>query len=333
MEQEISNKNYISKSKYAYVTFIIINDSFLPGALMFAYGLRQQKTAASIVCLVSGKVSPQCVEALHAIFDKVINTDEVYVHHRMGHERQDRPFLFSRFNALRLGKDGDLRQGYKKIVVCDADLMPIKDYDSLFSLDVPAGIINEKKQNCVQSKDRKYTVEDAQSGKWCWHRNYGSICPHGQKIPMHITNRVKSDYENMGVNSSLWVLEPSIVEYEMIMDEIAKPETRDMISKFKWPEMQYATLRWSGLWTSVDIKYSSFNGYPNIESLCGTHYAGTKPWRYKDKKQLKHFFSYPDYYMWYMKYIQMMCEYNALFQCRKLSALYKDIVDIFENLA
>ena len=31
-----------------------------------------------------------------------------------------------------------------------------------------------------------------------------------------------------------------------------------MINTFKWPEMQYATLRWSGQWTNIDLKYSSF---------------------------------------------------------------------------
>ena len=308
-----------------------MNDSFLPGALMFAFGLRQQHTKAAIVCLVSGKVSRPCVAALHVVFDKVINVDEVYVHHSMAHQRQDRPFLFSRFNALRLGGDGDLRQNYHKIIVCDADLLPIKDYDCLFSLDVPAGIINESKQNCVQSKGGKYTSDD-EGGTWCWHKKYGGICPHGQKIPAEITDRVKTDSENMGVNASLWVLQPSFSEYQMIMEDIAEPDVQQMIGTFKWPEMQYATLRWSGQWTNVDIKYSSFNGYPRLDALCGTHFAGIKPWRYTGKSQLQRLFAYPDYSMWYMKFMQMMAGNNQLFSCRRLHNLYCDIADVFKNV-
>ena len=141
---EQNTNEYLSapytKGRYAFVTFMIMNDSFLPGALMFAYGLRAQNCSEDIVCLVSGSVSKCAVYALQSIFDKVICTDEIYVDHRLRHSRQDRPFLFSRFNALRLGKDGDLKQNYKKIILCDSDLLPIRDYSSLFFLHAPAGI-------------------------------------------------------------------------------------------------------------------------------------------------------------------------------------------------
>jgi len=325
----------INKAKYAYVTFIIMNDSFMPGALMFAHGLREQNCSASILCLVSGKVSKSAINALHNLFDKVIYVDEVFLNHKDRHERQDRPFLFSRFNALRLGKDGDLGQNYKKIILCDADLYPVKDYDNLFSLNTPAGIINESKEYCMDyDSSGRYIIDNNTDsfGMWCWHKKYNSICPHGKLIPYNITNRVKHDYNNMGVNASLWVLEPSYSEYEMIMEDIYSQEITSLINNFKWPEMQYATLRWSGQWTSIDLRYSSFNGYPNIKHLNGLHYAGTKPWKYKSIKHLKHFFSYPDYYFWYIKFIDMMNKNNKLFSNNKLFRLYNDITQTLSSI-
>ena len=44
-------------SKNAYVTFIIRNDSFLSGALVFGYALRLQKTEHDLVCITSENVS------------------------------------------------------------------------------------------------------------------------------------------------------------------------------------------------------------------------------------------------------------------------------------
>ena len=40
-------------SRFAYVTFVMMNDSYVPGALLMAYGLRRQWTEADLVCLVT----------------------------------------------------------------------------------------------------------------------------------------------------------------------------------------------------------------------------------------------------------------------------------------
>ena len=198
----------------------------------------------------------------------------------------------------------------------------------------PAGIINEHKENCMEYDEYgNYIVGDAMlTGKWCWHKKYENICPHGEVIPKNITDRVQNDSANMGVNASLWVLEPSFSEYMMIINNVRTEHMSKMIGKFKWPEMQYATLRWSGQWTNVDLKYSSFNGYPCIDAVNGLHYAGTKPWKYKDKKHLKHFFSYPDYYLWYMEFINMMNTNNRLFSNRKLSRMYCDVCEVLNEM-
>ncbi|HOO43456.1 MAG TPA: glycosyltransferase, partial [Bacillota bacterium] len=266
-------------SRYAYVTFIIRNDSYLPGALVFAYALRKQNTKHDLICVVSDNITSQAVNFLKVLYDDVIVMKEVYVEHERRHERQDRPFLFSRFNAFRLGVDGDFGHAYQKIIIADCDLLPLKGYDGLFNLDAPAGIINEKKEYCMTYEDGKYIIPDSvyKSGEWIWHQIYRDI-PHGSKIPKEITDRINEDPQNMGINASLMLFEPSMTLYHSIMDDLLISDIQKQISSYNWPEMQYITLKMSGKWTNIDLRYSSFNGYPTVDVLYGIHFAGLKPW-------------------------------------------------------
>jgi glycogenin glucosyltransferase len=314
--------------KNAYVTFIIRNDSYLPGALVFGYSLRLQKTVHDLVCIVSDNISKEAIDSLKVIYDEVIVIDEVYVPHERRHERQDRPFLFSRFNAFRLGKDGDLGYKYDNIILCDCDLLALRKYDELFDLNAPAGIINEKKEYCMEYLDGKYikpnTVEN--SGTWNWHEHYKDI-PHGSIIPKQITDRIMEDKENMGVNASVMLFETSMDLYKSIMDDLANEEVQKEISTYNWPEMQYITLKLSGQWTNVDLRYSSFNGYPKVDVLYGIHFAGLKPWSIKNKS-VKSFAKFEDYKLWYHTYLKMMKEYKELKTHKKLVRIEEFITNL-----
>lgn len=318
-------------NKVAYVTFVMRNDSFIPGALVFAYGLRKQYTQADLVCIVTENVSDSGKEALKVLFDHVITIDELYVPHKNRHERQDRPFLFTRFHALRLGKDGDLGFAYDKVLIADADLLPLRDYDRLFKVEAPAGVINEKKEYCMQYHEGKYIIPDSVyvDGTWKWHRVYEEY-PLGAKIPKEITDRVKTDKENMGVNAALFLFEPSMALFKDIIEDVTKEETQEEISEYPWPEMQYITAKMSGKWHNMDLKYSSFNGYPILDVLRGIHFAGLKPWQMKHKS-IKHFAKTEDYKLWYAVYVQMMKEYDQLNEFTKLRKLDREIHRLLED--
>jgi len=312
-------------SKNAYVTFLMRNDSFLPGALVMAYGLRVQNIKDDLVCLVTKDITENARTALTILFDKVIDIEELYFEHKKRHERQDRPFLFTRFNALRLGKDGDLDCNYEKIVVIDSDIVPLTNYQDLLNLNAPAGIINESKDYVMEfDEDLQYVLSDR--SEWKWHKIYNPVCPHGSSIPKEITDRVKTDSSNMGVNACLWVLKPNMDDFEGIMKSTSDPENYRLLSEeFNWPEMQYATMYYSGRWTNIDLKYASFKGYPNIESIYGTHFSGVKPWNFKKEKTLSKFKRYEDYKMWYNLYFAMLKQYPKLTEINKLKRLATNI--------
>ena len=187
--------------RYAYVTFLMGDDGYLPGALVLAYALKMQ-TKHDCVCLITKDVSYRAQHALSLVYDKVILIRELRIKSDVSTGRSDRSILMTRFEALQLGQDGNLGQLYDKIILLDADVLPLSGYDELFSLPAPAGIIMENKYEC-------YSGATAASDRWSWHSTYGHICRHGEPIPKEITDRVGYDLSNMGVNAGLWVLAPS----------------------------------------------------------------------------------------------------------------------------
>jgi glycogenin glucosyltransferase len=308
-------------AKHAYVTFIIRNDSFLPGALVFAYGLRRQNTPHDLICIVSDTLQETSIEALKVLFDDVIVLKDIFVPHKNRQERQDRPFLFSRFHALRLGKDGDLGKAYDKILIADADVLPLRYYDALFEVDAPAGVINEKKEYCMDYKEGKYIVPKTaeKTGEWHWHEIYKDYSM-GSLIPKSITNRVDEDKTNMGINAALYLFEPSMKLYESIQKDLKDPVIQDEISAYPWPEMQYITKKMSGQWHNLDLRYSSFNGYPKIDVLYGIHYAGLKPWQ-MNHRSVPHFGKFEDYRLWYAVFLKMVTRYPTLRKSSKIAKL------------
>lgn len=278
-----------------------MGDGFVPGALVLAFQLKKQMIEADLVCLVTKDVSKEARTSLESIYDKVLEIDYIEVEHPDMEGRKDRPYLFTRFQALRLGKDGDLGCSYHKIVLLDADIMPLSNYESLFQVKTPAGIINQYKDHCIGEKATEYSEEG-----WIWHHIYNDICPHGSDIPMNITNQVWDDPVNMGVNACIWVLEPSMTDYNQVMTSLKSPDVIEKIKVFKWPEMQFATWFWSGRWHNIDLRYAGFNGLPKLSCLYGTHFAGLKPWRIRKPKALKHYYKFEDYRLWYRCFYQLV---------------------------
>ena len=318
------------RARFAYVTFVMMNDSYVPGALLLAYGLRRQWTEADLVCLVTPEVTADARDALAVLYDHVVEVETVCVPHKRSHQRRDRPFWFTRQNALRLGADGDLGLSYEKIVVLDADVLPMKWFDHLFTLDAPSGVLNGSKEHCIEEDEQgQYIVpQNLHVGtEWKWHRLYAA-CPHGQAIPREITDRVAADPgNNTGISGSLYVWEPSMREFLDICEAIAKPPVVEYVTDlFDYPDMQYMTMRYSGSWKSIDLRFIGFKGYPGLKALFGTHYAGFKPWYFKQPQLLKRYSQYEDFAYWYREYLAMVwVDYPDLRKIKRLARLDEEI--------
>ena len=294
--------------RYAYVTFLMRGDGYLPGALVLGYALRAQ-SKHDLICLITGDVSLRARSALDLVYDKVILIQEFRLKSNLRTGRNDRNILMTRFEALRNCIE------YDKIILLDADVLPLSGYDELFALPTPAGIIMEHKHEC-------YGNAAPGSDKWSWHNHYGPVCAHGERIPKEITDRARCDLSNMGVNAGLWVLTPSQTEYDAIVTAARTPEIIDLLVKLPWPEMQLATLLWSGRWTNIDIRYCSIGGYPCIDVLHGIHFAGLKPWQIKSRSAV-HYAGYPDFKLWQQFFMALYWNVADLRKYPALSRLYK----------
>jgi len=307
----------------AYVTFVIRNDSYIPGALVLGYALKMH-SRLDRVCLVTNEVSPAAQQRLRVLYDYVISVSEIHVGNVLKGGRQDSRSLPSRFNALRLGPDGDLGLSYDKIVLLDADVLPLGPYDELFALPAPAGIVMEGKSSYLQTDGDGNLLREADaSGRWLWHRRYEPLCAHGEPVPDYITRRILYDHQNRGVNSGLWLLEPSMREFDALMAYLEEPEIRALVTgRFPWPEMQLGTAFWSGRWTSVDARYCSIGGYPALGALYGTHFAGLKPWQIKNAS-IRHYAGYPDFALWYQLFCAMYWSCPELRESPKLRRIWE----------
>ena len=92
-------------ARQAFATFLMLNDNYLPGALVLAYGLRRQQVAEPVLGLVTEGVSDAARQAMAAIFDDVIEVESIFVPHR---RRQQRWHLRQRRPAVGSGTGGPL---------------------------------------------------------------------------------------------------------------------------------------------------------------------------------------------------------------------------------
>jgi glycogenin glucosyltransferase len=304
--------------RHAFATFLMRGDAYLPGALVLAYALKMQSDT-DCLCLVTDDVSNSARHALGILYDNVIPIQEIRHQSAVKGGRDDRKLLFTRFQALRLGVGGGLGLAYDKILLLDADVLPVGAYDTLFTLDAPAGIIMENKTVC-------YSGHEPGAAEWHWHKHYAA-CPHGVRIPREITDRVRFDTANMGVNSGLWLLAPSMKEYCAVTEALDDPAISELAAQFPWPEMQLATLLWSGRWTNVDIRYCSIGGYPQPETVYGIHYAGLKPWQ-RQHRSIAHYAGFPDFQIWYRYFKAMYWQYTDLQKMPGLQKLWAFVKDV-----
>jgi len=321
-----SRINCARPQRRAFVTFLMFNDSYLPGCLMAAYGLQRQGSRSDRVCLVTEEVSGRACEALRLVYDKVLRVDKIPIPVgegtsssagavRTGSARVQDAAL-TRFAALRLGSDGDFGCAYDKIVSLDADLLPMRGFEQLWDMPAPSGIVNEHRHHMADIDVDGHLVprpDALRTGEWAWHDIYRDICPPGSLIPQSITDRVASDPTNYGVNASLLVLEPSQDTFDDFMRWIRTGSVHDLVRyHWAWTDQQAATLYWSGRWTSLDPSYSLFYGYPSIDVGRGLHFAGVKPWAWRKKGFARRVKRFPDYALWSRQFLQMMTQLPEL---------------------
>lgn len=152
-------------TRNTYGTFIFKDGGYLPGLLMVAYRLRKLETKAKIICCHTDDIPKNILNILYTFYDKLIPVNYLKVGRKRSGRQAPLPWMFTRFRLLGLS-------GINKLIVLDADMLPINSYDSIFELNSPAGVINESKDRVIGSLKTKDRITS-----WEWHQNYGLIAP------------------------------------------------------------------------------------------------------------------------------------------------------------
>ena len=306
------------KKHYAYCTFLIENDRYLPGILTFAYALKKQRIDAELICIVTQEISAECIRSISRLYDSVFCVEQTRVENRNKGKRGDREKLFVRFAILDIIQKKHLH--FDKIIICDSDILPLRNFSELCHYPAPSGILNERKENVIGFN---------QKSQWIWYDVYRDIPPKSL-IPKEVTDRVGTDNANLGVNSAIYIFEKNTIGYHEIAKDLKNEEILAMISEFAWPDMQYMTYKLSGQWYNLDIKYASFNSFPSLHSIFGTHFAGMKPWDINNRSYL-HYCEHDDYKLWICIFLNMMREYSILEKSARLRKLQRFLLNLVKS--
>lgn len=271
-----------------------------------------------MICIVTQEISAECMRIISYLYDSVFCVKQTRVENQNRGKRGDREKLFVRFAVLDIIQKKNMH--FDKIIICDSDVLPLRNFSELCHYPAPSGILNEKKEHVIGFNREK---------QWIWYDVYRDIPPKAL-IPKEVTDRVREDKTNLGVNSAIYVFDKNTISYREIADDLENKEALSMIAEFAWPDMQYMTCKLSGQWYNLDIKYASFNSFPNLHAIFGTHYAGMKPWDISNKSYL-HYCEHEDYKLWICIFLNMMREYSVFEKCPRLLKLRKFLLDLVKK--
>jgi hypothetical protein len=308
----------INKNDYAYITLLFPSYNkngkkeynYLLGCILVAYLLKTQPqsydlhlqnkcgTKANIICMITPDVEEHIIKILELYYDQIIvvpyitwdndiNCSKILITDiTKGNVKSEHPYskVMTKLNIF-----NKKIFNYKKVVFIDSDLFPMGYYDSLFSLNTPAG--------CLEH--RRYQENEFGIDSWALDR--GQFFKHGHKISEMFTNLV--NIYSSDINASLLVIEPDNLIYEEMINELKLPfeeifsslESTQTPYKGFWlgnkfynfyylPEQNYLTQKFSGKWHSIDMGFSSW--LIDLEHCFGFTFAGfvVKPWLIQSEK-------------------------------------------------
>jgi alpha-N-acetylglucosamine transferase len=300
---ENENEDYLKPEKmrdsngnniYAYVTLVMLGDAYISAAIVLAQSLINSGSEADRVVMVTNDVTEEGKQILSMFFNHVIPITYIEIPNWRTEKQTWRKYLnlvFTKFHIFNLTQ-------YKKIILIDADAIILKHPDHIFSLNAPAGCFLEDKDLFIfYNKDGSYRLPD---GPIPWYEKFCDIAPHGSLIPKEFTDRIKTNFKNSGIGGGLMLLEPKLGEFDDIIHNVSHGEMKYLIEKkFVWPEQQYLTLRYSGLWHNINPRFFGLQGYPHWKVLYGLQYGGDKPFQLNSKMPIEERLKYDDYILWH----------------------------------
>ena len=254
----------------AYVTLVMRGDSYVPGALVLAHSLRRTDTPHAIVCMVTGDVKETA--ALAQVFDQVVQVDYISGDfHPFPNAKTEQRYKPWEHLALTQHQCLGLVE-YDKVCFLDADVLVLRNMDSIFDLRTPAGTFYEQ----IPRGRQKHTNR-----------------AHGEPVPAdYIVDCLRAG-KNVCIGNCL-LLSPGPTIYEEFVAFLARfyesnghkygfegwnaHINEQMIAYFYAHELKVD-------WTFVGLAYQTVPWKyvdPNVPSFLYHYLSKTKPWEAKD---------------------------------------------------
>lgn len=271
-----------STKKCAWVTLVMLGDSYVPGALVLAESLRFHETRHRLICMVTPGVSEIATRALGTIYDRVLHVASTHYktnplpgqnqRHRYGKAFLSR--VLTKWCCL------DLEE-FDLVCFVDADIAFAKNPDDLFDLKAPAGSF----VNPWLDVDRFYN----------WPT-------HGETVRNDAIQYAMTQQFGFVVFGSLVLLEPSVQMHGVLKNLLdAVPIFGANLLTTSGPDELAICILMNRDWTHIGSHYQAiaWKHYGEkrevvpIEQIIGYHYHGeVKPW---DMDPL----DYPDLEIWF----------------------------------
>jgi alpha-N-acetylglucosamine transferase len=259
----------LTPERYAYSTLLIGGDDYLPGCLVVGAALRWHvHTAATLVCMVDDSVSQGARDMLARIYDRVPVVRRLRAHASGYPDELLSDAYRDMYTKLHL-LDAALFP-YQRVCFVDADLLPIRCFDHLFTLPAPAAVI----ESVAPTSQYAYV-----------HHMHG--VRHGEPVPAAILEVTSDEDVTGGINGGLLIITPDRPRFEDMVSRIQRPmpewgprhrQLYDRGIRYGFPEQHFLQVEFQDSWTAIDPRFNSMR--TDLPHSFGVHWTiGRKPWQ------------------------------------------------------
>ncbi len=259
----------LGATRYAYTTLLMGGESYLPGCLAVAAALRWHvQTRATLVCLVDDTVPPAARDVLGRVYDQVHLVPRVRAHESGYPDELLSDAYRDMYTKLHIFDTE--RFPYARVCFVDADLLPIRCFDHLFTLPAPAAVIE--------------SVDPTSQFAYVQHMHG---VHHGGPVPPAILEPTSDDDVTGGINSGLLVVAPDRARFEDMVARIQRPmpewgprhrQLYDRGIRYGFPDQHFLQVEFQESWTAIDPRFNSMR--TDLPHSFGVHWTiGRKPWQ------------------------------------------------------
>ncbi len=258
----------LDRERYAHVSLLMAGDAYLPGCLVVGAALRWHlQSRASLVCLVDDSVSKEARAMLDAVYDRVLVVSRLRAHEDsypsdlLSDAYRDVYTKLHIFDAALLP--------YERVTFIDADLLPLRCFDHLFTVPAPAAVIES-----VHPTSQYAYVQHMHGVR------------HGEPVPPAILEVMSNDDIAGGINAGLLVVQPERARFLDMVERIRRPmpdwgpthrALYEQGIRYGFPEQHFLQIELQRSWIALDPRFNSMR--IDIPHSFGVHWTiGRKPW-------------------------------------------------------